>query len=85
MGDEEGIFRTAVSSRGPFGVNNGRFLSYCSRAHTVGASNSAASGPKVSPTTPAHATADFVSKNGRFWAVFRTIVLKAHDDRWFVQ
>ena len=26
MGDEEGMFRTAVCSRGPFGVNNGRFL-----------------------------------------------------------
>ena len=25
MGDEEGIFHTAVSSRGPFGVKNERF------------------------------------------------------------
>ena len=29
----------------------------------------------------ARSTADFVSKNGRFGAVFRTIVLKTQDDR----
>ena len=29
-------------------------------------------------------TADLVSKNGHFWAVFRTIVLKTQDDRWCV-
>ena len=28
----------------------------------------------------ARSTADSVSKNGRFWAVFRTIVLKVQDD-----
>ena len=33
----------------------------------------------------AHSMADLVSKNGRFWAVFKTIVLKTQDDRWFVE
>ena len=33
----------------------------------------------------ARSMADLVSKNGRFWAVFRTIILKTQDDRWFVQ
>ena len=29
----------------------------------------------------ARSMANLVSKNGRFWAVFRTIVLKTEDDR----
>ena len=29
----------------------------------------------------ARSTADIVSKNGRFWAVFTTTVLKTQDDR----
>ena len=29
----------------------------------------------------ARSTADLVSKNGHFWAVFRTIGLKTQDDR----
>ena len=29
----------------------------------------------------ARSTADLVSKNGRFWVVFRTIVLKTQNDR----
>ena len=29
----------------------------------------------------ARSTADLVSKNGRFWVFFRTIVLKTRDDR----
>ena len=33
----------------------------------------------------ARSMADVVSKNGRFWVVFGTIVLKTQDDRWFVQ
>ena len=33
MGDEEDIFRTAVSFRGPFGVNNGRFELMFKSAH----------------------------------------------------
>ena len=33
----------------------------------------------------AHSTADLVSKNGRFSAVFSTIVLKVHDNRRCVQ
>ena len=30
----------------------------------------------------AHSMANLVSKNGRFWAIFRMIVLKIQDDRW---
>ena len=30
----------------------------------------------------ARSMGDFVSKNGRFGAAFRTIVLKTHDNRW---
>ena len=37
------------------------------------------------PSRLARSMADFVSKNGRFWAVFKTIVLKTQDDRWFVR
>ena len=33
----------------------------------------------------ARSMADLISKNGRFWVVFRTIILKTRDDRWFVQ
>ena len=33
----------------------------------------------------ARSTANLVSKNGRFWAVFRTIVLKTKDDRQCVK
>ena len=33
----------------------------------------------------ARSTADLVSKNGRFWAVFRTIILKVQDDRRFAK
>ena len=33
----------------------------------------------------ARSMADLVSKNARFWAVFRTIVLKTQDDHWFVR
>ena len=29
--------------------------------------------------------ANLVSKNGRFWAVFRPTVLKTHDDQWCVK
>ena len=29
----------------------------------------------------ARSMADLVSKNGRFWAVFRTMVVKTRDDR----
>ena len=33
----------------------------------------------------ARSTADLVSKNGRFWAVLRTIVLKVPDDRRYAK
>ena len=33
----------------------------------------------------AHSTANLVTKNGPFWAVFRTIVLKFQDDRRYAK
>ena len=40
---------------------------------------------RAGSTRLARSMADLVSKNGRFWAVFMTIVLKVEDDRQCVK
>ena len=60
MGDEEGIFRTAVSSRGPFGVKNRRFYLVFKSWQEAATSN-----PKVLATTPWLKTGIQVAQNDR--------------------